>query len=252
MPVFQTMKESTVKVKTKPTPKTTPSNGDELEESLVSAIDASLEASNGMIWKQSKSFAPSNTNQCPRFMAYRLQGYQQKVSFPGRIKRLFELGNIIEDKVESLFDGLGILLDSQIEVRIEDPPIFGYCDFLIDWDGPKPVECKSINEAGYAWRRHMHKPKDEHYRQLQFYLHAMDMEQGFVLYYSKNDSGILPLLVNRDREFIDKLLKKYAIIYKAYKDGKLPKRPYKETSDKCKYCDAKEHCWSDPEEGIKL
>jgi len=254
MSLIKTLKTSAAPVDTKKTTKNKakPQDVNELETSLMEAIDKQLELSNGSFWKQSNSFAPSSTNQCPRYMIYRLRGFEQKVEFSGRTRRIFDLGNRAEDFLGDMFRNLGILLDEQIPVSIDSPPVHGFADFLIDWDGPKPVECKSINDAGFMWRRNYRKPKDEHYRQLQFYLEAMDMEEGFVIYICKNDSNMLPLLVKRDREFMQKILKKYDKIYKAFENDQIPLRPYKQTSEKCQRCDAREYCWNDAEEGIKL
>jgi hypothetical protein len=251
---IKTLKSATpVEIKTKKqTAKTQPADVNELEQSLVKAIDKQLEAANGTFWKQSDTFAPSGTNQCARYMVYRLKGFQQQIDFSGRTRRIFDIGNRVEDFLGETFLSLGILLDEQIEIKIEDPPVRGFCDFLIDWDGPKPVECKSINDAGFVWRKNYRKPKDEHYRQFQFYLEAMDMDEGFLIYICKNDSAMLPLLIKRDPVFIAKTLKKYDKIYKVFKDGNIPVRPYKETSEKCQRCDARSHCWSDGEEGIKV
>lgn len=250
--VLQQQREQRTKKLIKLTAKKAPES-DDLEIALVDAIDELFESSNGKIWKQSNSFAPSNTNQCARYAVYRLRGFEQRVSFSGQTRRIFDFGNRVEDMMEGIFDDLGILVDKQLEINIEDPvPIRGFIDFVVDWDGPKVVECKSINEAGMIWRRQSHKPTDAHYRQIQFYLHAMGYNEGFVLYVGKNDSSILPLLTVKDDKFIEKTLKKYAKIYKVYQEGNIPVRPYKETSDKCVRCDAREWCWADTEVGVKI
>ena len=225
----------------------------DLERSLVKAIDDKLEASNGTFWKQSESFAPSNTNTCARFAIYRMRGYQQTTEILGQTRRIFDMGNRVEDAVQQMFYDIGILVDSQVPMEITDPvPIKGYIDFIIDWNGPKVVECKSINEAGFAFRSAYHKPKDEHFRQIQFYLHGMDLEEGFLLYYSKNNSALLPLLVKRDDKFIETTFNRYKKIYEVFKNGDLAVRPYKQTSQNCSRCDAYAHCWSDSEEGVAI
>lgn len=236
----------------KKTAKTEPGEISDLETSLVEAIDNMLLKENGTQWKQSKSFAPSSSNQCLRYMGYRLRGYQQKSDFAAQTRRIFAVGNSVEDHVGNWFRELGILLDEQIEIEIDSPPIRGYIDFMIDWDGPKPVECKSIRDSGFVYRKLYHKPTDDHYRQLQCYLHATDSESGFLFYLNKNDSEILPILVKRNDEFLAKLFKKYDKIYEAHKNGILSIRPYKQTSANCKKCDAFDHCWADPEVGVKL
>lgn len=250
------LKTAPVKVEKKPSKKSEtaiPEDTLNLESSLIKAIDAKLEASNGTFWKQSESFAPSNTNPCPRFAVYRMRGYQQDISILGQTRRIFDLGNRVEDAVGALFEDIGILRDSQVELNITDPvPIRGFIDFMIEWDGIKPVECKSINEAGFAYRKAYHKPKDEHFRQLQFYLYGTGCQSGFLIYYSKNNSELLPLLVQRDDTFLENTFNKYARIYKVFKDGNLPARPYKKTSQNCQRCDAFSHCWADKEEGIPV
>jgi hypothetical protein len=60
------------------------------------------------------------------------------------------------------------------------------------------------------------------------------------------------LLVKRDDVFLENTFNKYARIYKVFKDGNLPARPYKNTSQNCQRCDAFTHCWADKEEGIPV
>jgi len=224
-----------------------------LETSLVNAIDGKLEAANGTSWKQSNSFAPSSTSPCPRFYVYRFRGYNQEISFLGQTKRIFDLGNRIEDAVGEMLDDIGILRDSQIEFTITDPaPVRGFIDFMVDWDGLKPMECKSINEAGFVYRKAYHKPTDAHFKQLQLYIYAMKTDSGFLIYYSKNNSELLPILVKRDDVFLEKTFDKFAKIHKVFTDGDLPERPYKKESQNCTRCDAFSHCWSDTELGVSI
>lgn len=252
--LIKNLKTSEVKPKPKKkAPEIVPADLVNLEKSLVDAINDQMEASNGTFWKQSEGFAPSSTNQCPRFAVYRFRGYEQNISFLAQTRRIFDMGNRVEDSVQAMFYDLGVLVDSQIEINITEPaPVRGYADFIIDWDGHKVVECKTINEAGFSYRKIYHKPKDEHYRQIQLYLYALNYTHGFVFYYCKNDSAILPLMVERDDKFLNSVLDQYARIYKVFKDGDIPKRPYKKDSQNCQRCDAFSHCWSDKEEGISV
>ena len=220
---------------------------------MIKTIDGLFEHSNGKVWKQSDSFAPSNSNQCPRYAVYRLRGFEQNVTFSGQTRRIFDFGNRVEAMMTDIFENLGVLIDDQVEINLVDPvPIHGFIDFIIDWDGHKVVECKSINEAGMIWRRNSHKPTDAHYRQIQFYLYAQDIDEGFVFYVGKNDSSLLPILTKKNDEFIEKTLKKYDKIYKVFLSGDIPVRPYKRDSQNCQRCDALEWCWADKETGVKL
>ena len=54
----------------------------------------------------------------------------------------------------------------------------------------------------------LNKPKDEHYRQAQIYMECLNLDSGFVIYENKNNQQILPIFIERDQPFIDKLFKK--------------------------------------------
>ena len=232
--------------------KTIPDDPTELETSLITAIDGLLVEDNGKKWKQSGTFAPSSTSNCARYHVYRFRGYEQRSYYSAQTKRIFEMGNKVEDMVEDLFNKLGILLDSQVEIKLTDPPVKGFVDFIIDWGGPRIVECKSINEAGFMYRKMSRKPTDSHYAQVQWYMKALDHQEAYVFYYNKNTSEILPILVKRDEKWLAKMTKKYGIIYDAYEKGILPERPYKLGSPTCEKCDAKDYCWADSEVGVKI
>lgn len=232
---------------------TLPSDHLELEESLVEAIDGLLEKRNGKKWKQSGGFAASNNNPCPRFLGYRLRGFEQNVNFKPQTYRIFDNGHSLEDRLEGYLDGLGILIERERKIVNSDPPITAYVDFVVDWDGEKPIECKSISDAGFQYRKSYKKPKDDHYRQIQVYLAIGGWDEGFVFYENKNTQEILPFLVKADPEFIKKLYAKWDKVYQAHKKGVLSVRPYKQTSKKCQGCDAYEYCWiKDKTVGEKL
>lgn len=248
--VRQVKNSAEVKEEKKKAGKVVPDDPSELELSLVSALNVNKEETK---WKQSDSFAPSNTSNCARFHFYRFTGYEQDSVYSAQTLRIFDLGNRVEDAVGEMFKGLGVLLDEQVEINLYDPPIHGYIDFIIDWDGPKVVECKSINENGFVYRKAMRKPTDSHYAQIQWYMKAMDHEEGFVFYYAKNTSEILPLLVKRNDKWLEKTSQKYGIIHKAFMDGTKPERPYKVDSPTCAKCDARRYCWEvDTEVGVKI
>ena len=73
------------------------------------------------------------------------------------------------------------------------------------------------------------------------------------IYENKNNQEILPIYMERDDEFIEKLFKKYRKVYKAFLGDTLPVRPYKSaSSQQCMYCNARDFCWADADVGIKI
>lgn len=230
----------------------TPASNEALGEELVRAIDSALEDQNSVQWKQSGGFTASMNNDCPRYLGYRLRGFEQRTEFHPQTYRIFETGHSLEDRVEGYLGRLGIIVDREREIKNVDPPLTGYVDFVIDWDGEKPVEVKSTNDRGFEYRRTYNKPSDSHYRQLQVYLEVGGWNSGFVLYENKNDQQLKIFHVEKNQEFIDKLFDKWRVIYKAHENNILSIRPHKQTTKKCQGCDAYSYCWADTVVGEKL
>lgn len=236
---------------TKANAKIVPKESD-LEKALVAGIDEVIARDIQTKYRKQTGFSPSATNLCPRYHVYLFRGIDLPATHNSRVQRIFDNGNSTHERIYSYLEKMGILLEKEFRVEHPDPPINSYIDGIIDWDGHKVLEIKSISEAGFTYRRLFHKPKDDHYHQIQLYMHITGLDEGFVLYENKNNQEILPILVEYNEEFVEKVLKKFRKIYKAYTDDKLPVRPYKQSGEKCQNCALLKHCWSDPDVGEKI
>lgn len=219
--------------------------GSELEELLVNSIDEHLAKRNSPAIKKVGGFHPSYTNQCARYWYYLFNGVEVTTSFSPQTYRIFDNGHKVHDRLYSYFTEMGILVEEEIPVRYDNPPIEGTADGIINVDGHKLIELKSISNEGFHYRKLYMKPKDEHYRQAQIYMRCLDLPSGFVIYENKNNQEILPIYIERDDAFIDKLFKKYANIYNAYVKQEIPDRPYKRSSAHCNGCDLAKMCWGE-------
>lgn len=227
----------------------------EIEKSLVNKIDEFLEESgNSSGFKKSPSFAPSNNNNCPRYLGYRLRGFEQETKFSGQTLRIFDNGNDVEARLIQYLKSMHILKDSQVELYLNDPPIRAFLDILIELDGIEmPIEVKSISDPGFNARKKVHKPKEEHYRQLQVYLDIGDWKKGILLYVNRSNNELLPILVDRNQEYIERLYLRWRGVKEAHDRGELSVRPFKKTSSKCKTCPAFDYCWNvDQTEGVEI
>lgn len=222
-------------------------SGAELEQSLIVAIDDHLAKRNSPEIKKVGGFHPSYTNQCARYWYYLFNGVEVTTSFSPQTYRIFDNGHKVHDRLYSYFRDMGILVEEEIPVRYDNPPIEGTADGIIDIDGHKLIELKSISNEGFHYRKLYMKPKDEHYRQAQIYMRCLDLPSGFVIYENKNNQEILPIYIDRDDAFIDKLFKKYGTIYNAYVKQEIPDRPYKQSSAHCNGCDLAKMCWAEGE-----
>lgn len=230
-----------------PTPKAPKEikSGAELEVEFVKIIDDHLAKRNEPVIKKVGGFHPSYTNQCKRYWYYLFEGTEMTTSFRSQTYRIFDNGHAVHERLYSYMREIGILVAEEIPVTYDSPPIEGTADGIIDLDGHKLIELKSISTEGFHYRQLYKKPKDEHYRQAQIYMRCLDLDSGFVIYENKNNQEILPIYVERDDAFIDKLFKKYTGIYQSYLDKQIPAQPYKRSSAHCQNCDLAGKCWSE-------
>jgi CRISPR/Cas system-associated exonuclease Cas4 (RecB family) len=218
--------------------------GEELEEDLNKSIDLHLSERNVPEQKKVGGFHPSYTNQCARYWYYLFEGTEMTPSFRPQTYRIFDNGHAVHERLYSYLRSMGILVAEEIPVKHDDPPIEGTADGIIDFNGHKLIELKSISNEGFHYRKLHKKPKDDHIRQAQIYMRCLDLPSGFVIYENKNNQEILPIYIERDDVFIDKLFKKYRGIYDAYLSKEIPIQPYKRSSAKCADCNLAAKCWS--------
>jgi CRISPR/Cas system-associated exonuclease Cas4 (RecB family) len=217
----------------------------QLVDSLNKAIDDNLAERNKPEFKKVKGFHPSYTNQCSRYWYYMFDGVSVTPDFRAQTLRIFDNGHAVHDRLYGYFRDMGILVAEEIPVTYSSPPIEGTADGIINWHGEKLIELKSISSEGFHYRKLHNKPKDEHYRQAQIYMECLNLDSGFVIYECKNNQEILPIYIEKDQAFIDKLFKKYRDIYGNYTSGNIPVRPYKRTSKHCSDCNVSALCWGD-------
>jgi len=248
-------KKMTAGGKGKPSAKWSKHDLNDIEQSLVNKLDTYLKASENIKkFKKSNTFAPSNNNNCQRFLGYRLKGFDMTPNFSGQILRIFDNGNDVEGRLIQYFKEMGILKDSQVHLVHDDPPISAYLDIVIKLMGEEmPIEVKSISDAGFQPRKKAHKPKSEHYRQLQVYLDRGPWQKGILLYVNRSNNELLPILVEKNQEYIEKLYLRWRGVKTAHDAGELSVRPYKKSSAKCRNCSAYEYCWDvDKTVGVEL
>ncbi len=216
----------------------------ELENSLNKSIDDALVKRNKPEFKKVKGFHPSYTNQCSRYWYYMFEGVSVVPDFRAQTLRIFDNGHAVHDRLYKYFREMGILVNEEIPVNYSSPPIEGTADGIINWYGEKLIELKSISSEGFHYRQIYKKPKDEHYRQAQIYMECLNLDSGFVIYENKNNQELLPIYIEKDQVFIDKLFKKYREIYGSFVQQIIPERPYKITSKHCQSCNVRSLCWS--------
>lgn len=220
--------------------------GDRTADSLISYLDKALvDEELQRNFKHINGFHPSYGYECKRRWVLLFRGAECETKIDARTKRIFDNGHDVHARWRGYFrDTLGILIDAEVEISIDDPvPIRGHADGIINWGGRKLYELKSISPWRFDWRKAYNKPDAKTYQQAQLYLYCLDLEEGYVIYENKGTQAVLIFPIKRDEEFIDKILRKYTRINKIFVDDKIPPRPYKRDSEHCKVCDLEKYCW---------
>ena len=165
---------------------------------LVNQIDEHLEGV--MDAPREGVFYPSALgNPCDRYLWLCYNGKMVSQTLSPNLQRIFQNGSFLEDRVDRWLEEMNLLIDREVAVKQDIPPISGRIDFLIQHYnyGEHPIELKSINTSGFY---KLKAPKPEHEIQLQIYLNIGDYNQGTVFYENKNDQKIKTFVIERDIE----------------------------------------------------
>jgi CRISPR/Cas system-associated exonuclease Cas4 (RecB family) len=211
-----------------------------------------------------KSFSPSNvgygSGTCPRRWYYDFTGGIMRVE-DGDSTGVANMayGTEAHTRLQKVFEDAGILVEAERKVVSDDPPIFGYADLIINWQGEQAVgEIKTTSQESFVSKKAKNQPAGYHLLQVLLYMKVLELNKGFIIYENKNTQSLLILPVTwnvANTKLVDDTFEWMRNTYANWSDeaedgSNLPKRPFK--SDKsiaCKSCAFKKHCWED-EEGV--
>ena len=147
-------------------------------------------------------------NPCNRFLYMAYNGLLVDRPLQSNTKRIFDNGGYLEERMEEYFKDMGILIDREVSLLLESPPISGRCDFILSHETYKKIvlELKSINDRGFKALKQF--PKAEHELQLQIYLNLLPAEWGTVLYENKNDQKLKAFTIKQNPQAFERILKR--------------------------------------------
>lgn len=127
-----------------------------------------------------------------------------------RVKRILDNGNYVHERITKLFAEMGILTAAEIEVNTK--LVHGRLDCIIT-DGEKNyiVEIKSCSMWTF---NKLKEPSIGHLLQIQFYMYYTNIENGIILYESKDDQKIKCVSIKLDRELVEKCISELQILKK--------------------------------------
>ena len=206
--------------------------------------------------KKRESWYPTDLGKCLTGAYWARMG-KEPIEFSDRQLRVFKVGTIFERFITDLIDENknGYKVELQVPVRDEKLDLSGYADMVITTSEKRIVyEIKSIHSRAF-WHMEREGGAAEHYKlQLFAYLYMLNIDEGRLLYISKDDLAISEYVVLRNNKKLEvEFLREMEILNRAWRDKKPPKpeptiikegNKYK-INWKAKYCSYHHHCLND-------
>ena len=217
-------------------------------------------------------FYPSSIGQSDRDIVLGMLGY---IGAPvsGEALMIMENGTYFHNRMEAIFEDMGIMIAPELPLRDEELCISGRSDAIV-WNylrkeddpdgeiitlkdfqgktiyhGPENyvllVEFKSISENQY-YKLRKSKPKDEHEQQLQLYFHLTGITNGIVYYENKNNQRHLEYIIKKDDEIIEQVTSRIKRLLDCARKREIPEAEYLPTDIQARFSNYREITYPDP------
>jgi len=215
---------------------------------------------------QKKTFSPSSIGYghgtCPRFWYIAFSGtdtWQDDVDAMGVAN--MGVGSMVHEYIQTALESSGFLVEQELEITLQDPPVRGYLDAIVNWQGEELVcEIKTTRQETFIFKESSGKPSANHLIQILIYLKATGKKRGFLLYVNKNDQSFLVIPVEMDdanTELLEKVLEWLRTTRAAFDANELPMIPFtrartagEPTNNICRACPVQKDCFTKYPEGV--
>lgn len=207
-----------------------------------------------------KSFSPSTlvygNGKCPRYWYYAFEGAEFADDADAYAVANMTNGTMSHERLQKAMLDSGVMLDDEVKIINEDPPIFGFADGLLEFDGEELVaEIKTMREESFQYRKQSNKAPSYHLEQIIMYMKVLKKSKGVLVYESKNshELHIIPVEVNDDYiKWVDGAFEWMREVRQAWENKTMPTKPYRSNSKVCKGCPVKDTCFAGPKGDVKL
>lgn len=229
-------------------------------DALVQKIQSGYTANRGPRHQQKKTFAPSTIafghGECPRYWYLAFEGGTFEDHADPFAGANMTNGTKSHERIQQAMKDSGILIDQEFKIINEDPPIFGYGDVILDWEGEELLgEIKTAMAEGFEYRKKSRKAKTGHLIQILIYMKILKKSKGVLIYENKNNHELLliPVTINDYYvKWVNETFEWMRTVRKAWEDKTLPKKNYRSNSKICKTCPLSKVCASAGEGDIKI
>jgi CRISPR/Cas system-associated exonuclease Cas4 (RecB family) len=200
---------------------------------------------------QKKTFAPSTIafshGECARYWYLAFDGgiFEDNADAYGGAN--MTAGTKSHERIQDAMGNVpDFLIDSEFKITAEDPPIFGYGDVMLNWEGQELLgEIKTMPSEGFEYRKNSGKPKTGHLVQLLIYMKILKKDKAVLIYENKNNHELLILPVELNdyyARWVDQAFDWMKEVRKAWTDRTLPEKNYRSNSKICKTCPISKMC----------
>lgn len=208
-------------------------------------------------------FYPSSLGMQDRDIVMSMLGYIGKPK-SGETMMILENGTSFHNRMEDLFEDMGIMVAPELSLKHPELKISGRSDAIIwnylreedepdgeiitltspdgtiVYEGPENyvmlVEFKSIGENGF-YNLRKSKPNDAHEQQLQLYFYLTGITRGIVYYENKNNQKHTEYIVDRDEELIKEVIARIKRLLKMAEERTIPESEFSPTDIPAQFSD---------------
>ena len=219
-------------------------------EALIEKIKYGYIATRGPRHQQKKTFAPSTIayghGECARYWYLAFDGGTFEDNADAFAGANMTNGTLSHARIQKAMEDAGILKAAEFKIINNDPPIFGYGDVILDWDGEELLgEIKTMMNEGFEYRKLNRKPKTGHLVQLLIYMKILQKKKAVLIYENKNNHELLVLPVEINDYYIKWVNQAFdwmRTVRKAWEKRTLPEKVYRSNSKICKSCPLSKVC----------
>jgi CRISPR/Cas system-associated exonuclease Cas4 (RecB family) len=220
-------------------------------EELIEKIRSGYTINRVDKFTQKKTFAPSTIafshGECARYWYLAFEGgvFEDNADAYGGAN--MTAGTKSHERIQEAMGNVpGFLVDSEFKITSNDPPIFGYGDVILNWEGEDLLgEIKTMPSEGFEYRKIHGKPKTGHLVQLLIYMKILKKKRAVLIYENKNNHDLLILPVELNDYYagwVDRAFDWMREVRKAWENKTLPEKNYRSNSKICKTCPLSKVC----------
>lgn len=220
-------------------------------DALVEKIRSGYTVKRVAKFTQKKTFAPSTIafshGECARYWYLAFDGavFEDNADAYGGAN--MTAGSKSHERIQEAMGNVeDFLIDAEFKVTYQDPPIFGYGDVMLNWEGKNLLgEIKTMPSEGFEYRKAAGKPKAAHLIQLLIYMKILNRTEAVLIYENKNNHELLIIPVEINDYYVRWVNQAFdwmRLVRKAWVDRTLPEKNYRSNSKICKTCPIQAAC----------